>query len=63
MDMIMNNVDLFDQDTWPLLTEMRQELRDAIFDADSEAGRRALEVQLAAVQDDINDGLTRYIPF
>jgi len=63
MDMIMNNVDLFDQDTWPLLTEMRQELRDAIFDADSEAARRSFELQLQAVQGDINDGLTRYIPF
>jgi len=63
MDMIMNNVDLFDQDTWPLLTEMRQELRDAIFDADSEADRRSFELQLQSVQGDINDGLTRYIPF
>lgn len=63
MGMSMNNFDLFDQDTWPLLTEMRQELRDAIFDADSEAERRSFELQLQSVQGDINDGLTRYIPF
>ena len=59
----MNTVDLFNQDTWPLLTHMRQELRDAIFDADNEADRRSFELQLRDVQADINDGLTRYIPF
>jgi len=61
--MLMNTIDPRDDTTWPLLTHLRQELRDAIFDADSEADRRVFEVQLAAVQDDINDGLTRYIPF
>lgn len=56
-------MDLFDDTTWPLLTNMRQELRDAIFDAHSEAQRSSLEAQLAAIEADISDGQTRYIPF
>ena len=56
-------MDPFDQNTWPLLTDMRQELRDAVFDADSDAQRRSLEAQLASVEQDIASGLTRYIPF
>lgn len=56
-------MDPFDQNTWPLLTDMRQELRDAVFDVDSEDQRRSLEAQLASVEQDIASGLTRYIPF
>lgn len=56
-------MDIFDQNTWPLLTDMRRELRDAIFDAEVQQERTSLETQLAAVEREISTGQTLYIPF
>ena len=62
-----NTVNVWDQSTWPKLTDLRQQLRDAIFDHDpytmSAARLDALERSLSWVERDIAAGLTVEYPF
>lgn len=57
------SVNPFDQDTWPVLTELRSQLREQIFDADCEHKRDMLEKELASVEEDISKGYRVQIPF
>jgi hypothetical protein len=62
-----DTVNVWDTATWPKLTDLRQQLRDDIFDHDPyamPAGRLdALERSLAWVEQDIAAGLTLDYPF
>lgn len=63
MTMIKPIVDPFDQDTWPVLTELRSQLRDQIFDTDCDIERAKLERELVSIEDDINNGYQVQVPF
>lgn len=57
------SIDPFDQNTWPVLTELRSKLRDQIFDVDCDHKRGILERELASVEEDISNGHRVQIPF
>jgi hypothetical protein len=56
-------IDVWNEDTWELLTEARQRLRDEIFEATCERQKRRAEEELSSVEHDISQGLTKAIPF
>ena len=42
----MTDIDVFDSETWPILSNMRKELRDKLFDEDDPKKGLSLQVQL-----------------
>jgi len=56
-------VDVWDQDTWVSLTDLRKALREEIFDAEDPRLEAVLEAQLKSVEDDIQQGYTVEVPF
>lgn len=59
----MTDIDVFDSETWPILSNMRKELRDKLFDEDDPKKGLSLQVQLDDIESMIKEGLSRYIPF
>jgi len=57
------NVDPFDMETWPVLSEMRKDLRERIFDEGDPQKVFSLQSQLDDVEEMIKSGCTKYIPF
>ena len=57
------NVDPFDMKTWPVLSEMRKDLRERIFDEGDPQKVFSLQSQLYDVEEMIKSGCTKYIPF
>jgi len=60
------NVDVWDITTWQDLRKTKQALLDTLFDeadtlTDNEV--RSIERQLSWIQDDLDAGITRQIPF
>ena len=59
----MADIDPFDYETWPVLSEMRKDLRERIFDEEDSKKESSLQVQLNDVETMIKEGLSRYVPF
>ena len=59
----MADIDPFDYETWPVLSEMRKDLRERIFDEEDPQKVSSLQVELDDVEIMIKEGLSRYIPF
>ena len=59
----MADIDPFDYETWPVLSEMRKDLRERIFDEEDPQKVSSLQVELDDVEIMIKEGLFRYIPF
>ena len=59
----MADIDPFDYETWPVLSEMRKDLREKIFEEEDSKKESSLQVQLNDVETMINEGLSRYVPF
>ena len=59
----MTDIDVFDSETWPILSNMRKELRDKLFDEYDPKKGLSLQVQLDDIESMIKEGLSRYIPF
>ena len=56
-------VDVWNYDTWELLTDIRAQLRDAIFDCVCKDRLQTLENDLAHVEREIAQGQVRAYPF
>lgn len=59
----MADIDPFDYETWPVLSEMRKDLREKIFEEEDSKKESSLQVQLNDVETMIKEGLSRYVPF
>lgn len=59
----MADIDPFDYETWPVLSDMRKDLRERIFDEEDPQKVSSLQVELDDVEIMIKEGMTRYIPF
>lgn len=59
----MADIDPFDYETWPVLSDMRKDLRERIFDEEDPQKVSSLQSQLDDVEIMIKEGMTRYIPF
>ena len=59
----MADIDPFDYETWPVLSDMRKDLRERIFDEEDPQKVSSLQVELDDVEIMIKEGLYRYIPF
>ena len=59
----MADIDPFDYETWPVLSDMRKDLRERIFDEEDPQKVFSLQVELDDVEIMIKEGLYRYIPF
>jgi len=59
----MTDIDVFDSETWPILSNMRKELRDKLFDEEDPQKVFSLQIQLDDVESMIKEGLSRYVPF
>jgi len=59
----MADIDPFDYETWPVLSDMRKDLRERIFDEEDPQKVSSLQVELDDVEMMIKEGMTRYIPF
>lgn len=59
----MADIDPFDYETWPVLSDMRKDLRERIFDEEDPQKVSSLQVELDDVDIMIKEGLSRYIPF
>jgi len=59
----MADIDPFDYETWPVLSDMRKDLRERIFDEEDPQKVSSLQVELDDVEIMIKEGLSRYIPF
>jgi len=59
----MADIDPFDYETWPVLSDMRKDLRERIFDEEDPQKVSSLQSQLDGVEIMIKEGMTRYIPF
>ena len=59
----MADIDPFDYETWPVLSDMRKDLRERIFDEEDPQKVFSLQVELDDVEIMIKEGLSRYIPF
>ena len=59
----MADIDPFDYETWPVLSDMRKDLRERIFDEEDPQKVSSLQIQLDDVEIMIKEGMTRYIPF
>ena len=57
------SVDVWNYDTWELLTDIRAQLRDDIFDCACNDRLQALENDLAHVEREIAQGQVRAYPF
>ena len=56
-------VNVWDPDTYESLTDIRAELRDLVFDAETQEEREAAERELMIVEAEIAAGETIRIPF
>lgn len=59
----MADIDPFDYETWPVLSDMRKDLRERIFDEEDPQKVSSLQVELDDVEIMIKKGMSRYIPF
>jgi len=59
----MADIDPFDYETWPVLSDMRKDLRERIFDEEDSEKVFSLQNQLDDVESMIKEGLSRYVPF
>jgi len=59
----MTDIDVFDYETWPVLSDMRKDLRERIFDEEDPQKVFSLQIQLDDVESMIKEGLSRYVPF
>ncbi len=59
----MADIDPFDCETWPVLSDMRKDLRERIFDEEDPQKVFSLQIQLDDVESMIKEGLSRYVPF
>jgi len=59
----MADIDPFDYETWPVLSEMRKDLREKIFEEEDSKKESSLQAQLNDVETMIKEGLSRYVPF
>ena len=59
----MADIDPFDYETWPVLSEMRKDLREKIFEEEDSKKEASLQAQLNDVERMIKEGLSRYVPF
>jgi hypothetical protein len=59
----MADIDPFDYETWPVLSDMRKDLRERIFDEEDPQKVSSLQVELDDVEIMIKEGMSRYIPF
>jgi len=59
----MADIDPFDYETWPVLSDMRKDLRERIFDEEDPQKVSSLQIQLDDVESMIKEGLSRYVPF
>ena len=59
----MAGIDPFDYETWPVLSDMRKDLRERIFDEEDPQKVFSLQIQLDDVESMIKEGLSRYVPF
>jgi len=59
----MADIDPFKYETWPVLSDMRKDLRERIFDEEDPQKVSSLQVELDDVEIMIKEGLFRYIPF
>lgn len=59
----MADIDPFDYESWPVLSDMRKDLRERIFDEEDPQKVSSLQVELDDVEIMIKEGMSRYIPF